>query len=643
MSEHRSGAEERSSEAAVDVPLVPRRVLFGNPERVSPRISPDGTRLGWIAPDEGVLNVWVAPTGDLGQARAVTRDRGRGIRMFFWAHDGRHLLYIQDVDGDENWRLYAVDLPSGEIHDLTPFEGVQARVEDVDKRFPHELLVGLNRDNPELHDVYHLDLRTRELEKIVENPGFIGFVADAGFRVRAAVAPRPDGGMTLLVRDDPEGEWRPLLDVSQEDALTTSPVAFTLDGSALWTISSVGANAGRLVRLDVATGVAEVVAEDPRADVAGVRLHPDTREPQLVVFMKDRAEYLVLDPAIEGDVAALRALEAGDLSLLGEDDADAVWLASFMADDGPVRYYAWDRRAQEATFLFEHQPELGRYVLATMEPFAFTTSDGLEVHGYLTFPPGAERAGLPAVLNVHGGPWARDTWGYDPEAQWLANRGYLCIQVNFRGSTGFGKDFLNAGDREWGARMHDDLVEAVRWVVDQGHADPGRIAIYGGSYGGYAALVGAAFTPDVFCAAVDIVGPSNLKTLIESIPPYWAPLVAQFHTRVGNPETEADVLWERSPLSRVERIRIPILVAQGANDPRVKQAEAEQIVAALRDKGIDHEYLLFPDEGHGFARPENRLRFYAAAERFLARHLGGRYEPEEEPAESAESAEEAAS
>ncbi|MDP8938147.1 MAG: S9 family peptidase [Actinomycetota bacterium] len=607
------------------VPLVPRQVLFGNPEKVSPRISPDGGRLAWIAPDEGVLNVWVGTVG-ADDARPVTKDRDRGIRSYFWAHDNRHLVYVQDQGGDENWRLHDVDLETGVDRDLTPFEEVQARVEDTDKRFPNEILVGLNRDNPQLHDVYRLDLTSGELAKVVENPGFIGFLADADFRVRAGVAPLPDGGMVVMVRDDEESEWRPILEVGQDDALTTSPISFTLDGSALWAVSSVGANAGRLVRIDCGSGESQVVAEDPTYDVGGVHLHPDTREPRLVVYVKERTSYQVLDTEVAGDLATLQALEPGDLSLVGDDDADRTWLAAYMADDGPVRYYAFDRETQESTFLFEHQPALSEYTLASMEPFSFQARDGLTIHGYLTFPPGAGRTGLPAVLNVHGGPWARDTWGYDPEAQWLANRGYLCIQVNFRGSTGYGKDFVNAGDREWGAKMHDDLLDSVDWVVAQGHADPSKVAIYGGSYGGYAALVGAAFTPDVFACAVDIVGPSNLKTLIESIPPYWAPMIAQFHTRVGNPETEPDFVWERSPLSRAGDIRIPLLIAQGANDPRVKQAESEQIVAALTEKGIDHEYLLFPDEGHGFAKPENRLRFYAAAERFLARHLGGRFE-----------------
>jgi dipeptidyl aminopeptidase/acylaminoacyl peptidase len=610
--------------------LIPRRVLFGNPERVSPRISPDGTRLAWIAPHDGVLNVWIAPAGsdgvDWDRARVVTDDTDRGIRMFAWAHDGRHVLYRQDNGGDENWRLHDVDLETMQRRDLTPFDGVQAGVIATEKKFPTEILVGLNRDNPQLHDVYRLDLVSGELVKEVENPGFVGWIADAQLVVRAGIAPQPDGGMVVMVRDSAEDEWRPLLSIDAEDALTTGPIAFSEDGGSLLAESSVGADTARLVRLDLATGDVEVLAEDPEADVTGVRLHPDTREPQLVTFLKDRSEYQVLDPSVAPDLAAIRALHPGDPSFADADDADTTWLVGFTNDTGAVPYFSYDRETRSGRFLFEHQPELSRFELAPMEPFSFTSRDGLTIHGYATFPPGAERQGLPAVLNVHGGPWARDAWGFDPEAQWLANRGYLCVQVNFRGSTGYGKAFVNAGDREWGGRMQDDLVDAVAFVTGQGWADPARVAIYGGSYGGYAALAGATFTPDLFRCAVDIVGPSNLKTLIETIPPYWAPMIAQFHRRVGDPEVDADFLWSRSPLSRVSSIRIPLLIAQGANDPRVKQAESEQIVAALREAGIDHEYLLFPDEGHGFAKPDNRLRFYAAAERFLARHLGGRAE-----------------
>ncbi len=617
------------------VELIPRDVLFGNPERESPRVSPDGTRLAWLAPVEGVLNVWVAslaPSGpggrsvDLAGAMPVTDDRDRGIRTFLWAHDGTHLLYLQDRGGDENWRLYDVDLETMAGRDLTPFEEVQAQVLAVDKRFPDDVLVGLNRDNEQLHDVYHLDLVSGELVKVVDNPGMVGWVADSDLVVRAGLAPEPDGGFVVMVRDTADGDWRPFQRVPAEDALTSSPVAFTRDGGSLLAVSSIDANTGRLVRAELGTGAVEVIAADPVNDVTDVRLHPDTRQVQLVVFARERADFLVLDPDIEDDMAAIRSLHPGDPVLQGHDDADATWLVGFTNDSGPVPYFAYDRRTREGRLLFEHQPSLSDYELAAMEPFSYEARDGLLIHGYLTFPVGEPREGLPTVLNVHGGPWARDEWGFQPEAQWLANRGYLCVQVNYRGSTGYGKQFVNAGDGEWGGKMHDDLVDAVRWIVDRGIADPARIAIYGGSYGGYAALVGAAFTPELFRAAIDVVGPSNLETLIRSIPPYWAPLIALFHTRVGNPDTDAELLWSRSPLSRAKDIKVPLLIAQGANDPRVKQAESEQIVAALTKAGIDHEYLLFPDEGHGFAKPENRLRFYAAAERFLARHLGGRAE-----------------
>jgi dipeptidyl aminopeptidase/acylaminoacyl peptidase len=613
------------------VELIPRNVLFGNPERVSPRLSPDGTRLAWIAPANGVLNVWLAPVSpssgvDWDKAEVLTEDTDRGIRTFAWAHDNRHLLYLQDIGGDENWRLYDVDLATMDRRDLTPFDDVQTQILAIEREFPDQILVGLNKDSPQLHDVYRLDLTSGGLTKEVENPGFLAWLADAQLVVRGAFAPEPDGSIVLMVRDSGDDPWRPLLTVPAEDALTTDPVAFSADGRSLLLVSSVGSETARLARIDLATGAQQVLAEDREADISGVRIHPDTREPQLVVVLKDRSEYVVLDPAIADDVAAIRALHHGDPNFVSHDDADATWLVAFTNDSGPVPFYAYDRASRQASFLFEHQPALSQYTLAPMEPFSFTARDGLTIHGYVTFPPDGPRTGLPAVLNVHGGPWARDAWGLDPEVQWLANRGYLCIQVNFRGSTGYGKAFVNAGDREWGAKMQDDLTDAVGYAVEQGWADSKRVAIYGGSYGGYAALAGAAFTPEVYCCSVDIVGPSNLKTLIETVPPYWAPMIAQFHRRVGDPEKDADFLWSRSPLSKAGQISIPLLIAQGANDPRVKQAESEQIVAALNEAGIDHEYMLFPDEGHGFAKPENRMTFYAAAEKFLARHLGGRAE-----------------
>jgi dipeptidyl aminopeptidase/acylaminoacyl peptidase len=605
-----------------DVKLVPLEVLLGHPERAAPQISPDGTRLSYIAPLDGVLNVFVGDVG-LGKHIPVTRDTGRGIQGYLWAHDNRHLLYVRDKDGSENYRLYDVDLETGTERDLTPMDDVQCRLIAHRKRFPNDVLVGINKDNPQLHDVYHLDLSSGGLRKVVENPGYLGWVVDDDLVVRGAVTPTPDGGMVIVVRDDVSSDWRPLLQVGPDDAESTGPVGFTKDGTGMYVQTSVDANTARVVKIDIATGAKEVIAADPDHDITGVIVHPDTREIQGVVVYRDRLEYHIFDDAIRGDVDTLERLHDGDLMINDRDDDDKTWLVAYDDDSGPVKFYTWDRETKMPTFLFDHRPELNDYPLVPKEPFDFTTRDGLTVHGYLSFPAGVERTDLPTVLVVHGGPWTRDGWGLDPEAQWLANRGYLCVQVNFRGSSGYGKDFLNAGNREWGAKMHDDLLDAVDHVVAQGFADRERVAIYGGSYGGYAALVGATFTPDVFKCAISMVGPSNLNTLIESFPEYWKPMIVMWHKRVGD---DPDFLWSRSPLSKVDDISIPVLVAQGENDPRVKRAESEQIVAAMKERGIDHEYVVYENEGHGFVKPENRIDFYHRADRFLAKHLGGRAE-----------------
>jgi len=616
------------------VPLIPRDVLFGNPERASPELSPDGTRLAYLAPLDGVLNVWVGAADGTGM-RPVTRDTDRGVRFYTWAHDNRHLLYLQDQGGDENWRLHKVEPDTERDEDLTPYPNVQVQLVAHVKQRPHDVLLAMNHEDERLHDVYHLDLRTNALQRVVQNPGDVSsWLADADLAVRACVAATDDGGTVLRLRDGPEAGWRDAVVWGPADALSSGPVAFRRDGRSLYLLDSRDANATRLVRFDTRTGARDVLAHDPRYDVSGLELHPDTREVQLVGFMRERHDWEVHDPAIAEDVAALRALHPGDFDIAARTHADDRWVVAFSRDTAPVSYWLYERGARRGTFLFHTRPDLAAYALGEMRPIALDARDGLRLEGYLTLPPAA-RGPLPTVLNVHGGPWHRDTWGYDPEAQWLANRGYACLQVNYRGSTGYGKDFVNAGNREWGAAMHDDLVDTVRWAVAQGIADPERTAIYGGSYGGYAALVGATFTPELFRCAVDIVGPSNLITFIETIPPYWSTFLSMLKERVGDPDTEPEFLRSRSPLTFVDRIRIPVFIAQGANDPRVKQSESEQIVAALTAKGIPHEYMLFPDEGHGFAKPENRLKFYAAAERFLAEHLGGRTEPEapfEEPA-----------
>jgi dipeptidyl aminopeptidase/acylaminoacyl peptidase len=610
-----------------NVALIPRRVLFGNPVKANPKISPDGQRLAYLAPVNGVLNVWVGKVGS-DNYQPVTNDTDRGVRFYFWAADNTHIMYIQDVGGNENFRLYATNIETRETRDLTPYDDVQVHILAHDKHFPNELLIAMNKENAQLHDVYHLDLVSGELQLVAKNPGNVaGWVTDTNLKVRGAQAMLPDSSQQLLIRDDEQSEWKLLLTWSAEDALLSGPVGFSKDGRTLYMLDSRNANASRLVSLDLESGALKVIAEDPQYDVDNIMIHPDTYEIQAVAFNRDRREWTVLDESIRPDFDYIRSLHDGDFSITSRDDADENWVIAFTADNGPVSYYVYHRKERSATFLFVNQPELSKYQLARMRPVTFRARDGLTLHGYLTLPVGQER-NLPMVLNVHGGPWARDSWGYNPEAQWFANRGYACLQVNYRGSTGYGKEFLNAGNKEWGAKMHDDLVDGVQWAIAQGIADPKRVAIYGGSYGGYAALVGATFTPDLFCCAVDIVGPSNLITLIKTIPPYWTTMVSQFHVRVGNPDTEEEFLKSRSPLFKVDQIKIPMLIAQGANDPRVKQAESEQIVEAMKSKGIQYEYMLFPDEGHGFAKPENRLKFYAAAEKFLAQHLGGRYEEE---------------
>ncbi len=607
------------------VPRIPRDVLFGNPERVSPSLSPDGTRLGFVAPVDGVLNVWVGPAEDVSAAVPVTHDHGHGVRVFAFAHDDRTLLYLRDTDGDEDWRLYTLDLETGESTLRTPDQGVTAEILAHNRWYPNTVLLGLNADNPQLHDVHSLDLRTGVVSLVERNPGFASWIIDADLRIRGGTAVTPDGGAVVALRvereADQSAEYQQWLTIPPEDVNTTGVLGYTRDGTGLLVMTSVGRNTSRLIRVDVASGTETEVAGDDAYDLGDVALDPETLEPVAAVFVRERNNWTCLDEAFAAELAHLQEQLSGELSISRRQRDDRVWLVSDSPSDGPVRYYRYERDTRSLTLLFVHKPALEQYRLAAMEPFSYTARDGLVIHGYLTFPPGATRTGLPAVLDVHGGPWVRDVWGYDPEVQWMANRGYLAVQVNYRGSTGYGKSFGNAGDKEWGRAMHDDLVDAVEHLVGEGIVDAGRVAIFGGSYGGYAALVGAAFTPEVFRCAVDIVGPSNLLTLLESVPEYWKPMIAMMHAKVGDPKTEAGMLWARSPLSRADDIAIPILIAQGRQDPRVKVAESEQIVAALAEKGLPHEYLLFEDEGHGLARPENRETFYAAAERFLAKHL----------------------
>jgi dipeptidyl aminopeptidase/acylaminoacyl peptidase len=608
-------------------PLIPREVLFGNPEKASPELSPDGTRLAYLAPHEGVLNVWVRTLGERDD-RVVTNDRKRGIRFFSWLWTGDGIVYLQDSDGDENWHLYRTSLESGETVDLTPHPGAQAQPVASEPTLPHTLLLALNVRDPRLHDVYRLDLRDGALALDTENPGDVnGWAADNRLRVRVAQAFDEHGGTIVRVRDDASSPWRELLRWGPDETFG-GVASFTPDDRGVWLISSVGANASRLIELDLATGDQAVIAEDPHYDVGGILQHPRTHALEAVHFVRARGEWSVLDPAVAEDFELLAKVRPGDWSVMSRDLEDRRWVVGYVEDAAPVHYYVWDRARREASLLFTNRPRLEACTLSRMEPVAFEARDGMRLHGYLTLPAGLPGPGpLPAVVLVHGGPWVRDVWGLDNEVQWLANRGYAVLQVNYRGSTGYGKDYLNAGDREWGAAMSTDLLDGKAWMVARGIADPARVAVMGGSYGGYAVLAALAFTPDEFACGVDVVGPSSLVTLIESIPPYWTTARATFDKRMGRIETERAFLESRSPLFRCHDIRRPLLIAQGANDPRVKQAESDQIVAAMRERGLEVTYLLFEDEGHGFARPENQRKFVAAVEPFLARHLGGRVEP----------------
>jgi len=606
-------------------PLIPREILFGNPEKTSPRLSPDGKYLAYIAPDENnILQVWLRTVGEEDD-QIITADKKRGIRIFFWTYNPDQLMYMQDSDGDENFHLYLVNIKSKIVRDLTPFQGVKAEPIDLDHKFPNLVLVGMNLNDPQTFDVFRINLENGAVEFDTKNPGnILSWTADAEFQIRAATASTPDGGSELLFRETTDKNWESLRHWGPDEE--GGAVGFSVDGKTLYIEGNHDANAQRLIALDLANRQEKVIAQDPQYDVGGVMMQPTTRVIQAVSFYKDKQEWQILDESIAADFAEIAKVREGEFFISSRDLADRNWLVAYMTDDGPVYYYAYNRDTKTSTFLFSNQPKLEGLQLAAMQPVSYQARDGLTIHGYLTTPVAMAAENLPTILLVHGGPWGRDTWGYDPEAQWLANRGYAVLQVNFRGSTGYGKDFVNAANREWAGKMHDDLIDAVNWLVEKGISDREKVAIMGGSYGGYATLVALTFTPEVFACGVDIVGPSNLITLLQTIPPYWEPMKLQMYHRIGNLETEPEFLKSRSPLFFIDRIQKPLLIGQGAHDPRVKQSESDQIVEAMQKANLPVEYVLYTDEGHGFARPENRLHFYAVAEEFLAKHLGGRFE-----------------
>lgn len=599
------------------------------------RISPDGEYLSYLAPVEGVLNVWITAVEDPDSARPITNDEERGIRHYDWTYDGQHILYYQDAKGDEDWHVYATNIATGETRDLTPFEKVNSQILSVNEKTPNEILIGINNRNPQLHDVYRIALSTGERILVEENPGFVSYLFDNDDRTRFAMTFSPTGGQEVLQRDE-NNQWQPFLEVPNTDALTTYLTGFDKSNQILYMIDSRKRNTAALFTLDLASSKQAMVAEDGRADVGGMLVHPTEKHMQAVSFTYDRNHWHVLDPAIQEDMDYLHSVEDGELSITSRTLDDRLWTAAYVLDNGPVKYYLYDRTRKRATYLFSNRTDLDEYQLARMHSLTIKSRDEWNLVSYLTLPPDSvsnddarPNNPVPLVLLVHGGPWGRDFWGYDPHHQWLSNRGYAVLSVNFRGSTGFGKEFTNAGNGEWAGKMHDDLIDAVNWAIREKITQRDQVAIMGGSYGGYATLVGLTFTPETFVCGVDIVGPSNLVTLLQNVPPYWVPILPMMKDRVGDWTTEEGQksLLAKSPLARVDQIQRPLLIGQGANDPRVKQVESDQIVEAMKQKNIPVTYVLYPDEGHGFARPENRLSFYAVAEAFLSEHLGGRFEP----------------
>ncbi|MDX2234458.1 MAG: S9 family peptidase [Hyphomonadaceae bacterium] len=624
-----------------EAPVIPRAALFGNPERAQARISPRGDFISFLAPRDGYLNVYVMPAGgsieqNLAQARPVTNDTRRGIRKHFWAENGAHILYLQDEGGDENWHLHSVDVATGVDIDLTPIPGVQAQVIAHHRSEPDHVLVGLNDRDPRWHDVYKINIRTGQRALVQRNSeNFTQFVADRENIVRLALRNMPTGAVEVhafLL----QGGWKPLFEIPFEDSLTTWPVAFAADGRTFLMIDSMGRDKAALVRVDAFTGEKKVLGESQRADVADVWIDPVTYEPEAYASNYLRNEWVGLDDEARADIKALDEALEGEPTVTSRSGDDQRWIVVEDGPTTPMRVHLYDRTAKRTSLLFSQRPALANAPLQPMIPVEIASTDGQTLVSYLTLPPGSDADGdgapetpVPLVINVHGGPWARDRYGFNPEHQWLANRNYAVLSVNFRGSTGFGKAFVNLGNREWGGAMQRDLADAAQWAVQRAITTPDRIAIYGGSYGGYAALAGLAFTPDFYRCGVDIVGPSNLRTLFESIPPYWESFRNEFYLRVGNPdEAEGrELLARRSPLTKAGDIRRPLLIAQGANDPRVKAAESEQIVAAMKARNLPVTYVYYPDEGHGFARPQNRTSFYAVTEGFLQQCLGGRAEP----------------
>lgn len=617
-------------------PIIPIQQFFNPPEIVAAQISPDGRWLAYLKPYHTKLNVFVRPVAG-GAERRMTSDTTRPIVEYHWSADGKRLLYLQDRGGNENFHIYGVpvDASPDQARDLTPFDKARAFVADIPRDLPDRIFIALNNRDPSVFDAYWLDLETGTLTLAAQNPGRFGaFLLDRQHTVRAATGQGPAGETEVYVKGDSATPWR--LVTSYPANETINPLRLAPTGGSLYLTSDHAAEFARLVRLDLATAAETVVSQDPlgAADVSDVLFGEGTDSVLWVGYNADTTRIYGQNPAVTRDIARIRRLHDGTPTVTSMTRDEQRWVVSFDSPTDPGVTYLFDRRTGRSQFLFRPRPWLKPAQLAAMKPISFAARDGLTINGYLTVPKGIAARKLPMVLLVHGGPWARDDWGYQPEVQLLANRGYAVLQVNYRGSTGYGRRFYNAAVHEFAGAMHADLIDGVSWAVKQGVADPGRVCIYGGSYGGYATLVGVSFTPETFRCAIDYVGPSSLITLVESFPPYWRPFMeGSWYRFVGDPAKPADRedMWKRSPLSRVDSIRTPLLIVQGLNDPRVTKKEADQLAVALRDRGVKVRYIIASNEGHGFLNPDNRLVLYRSMEEFFAGYLGGRVQKEPPP------------
>ncbi|MEM9300559.1 MAG: S9 family peptidase [Pseudomonadota bacterium] len=625
-------AADALASSAAPVPLITRAQIFGNPERTQGRISPDGRFVSWLAPVNNVLNVFVAPSDDPTAARAITQDTFRGVSNHLWAPDSKFVFFLQDQGGNENFHVYAANVDTGEVRDLTPVDdGVRAIIQGVSNEKPGHILVGINARNPQLFDLYLVDVASGERTLLKENPGYAAWMIDNTLTPRFGMVQVPGGGSEVV-----DFEGNKLFEIPAEDFLTTNVFGFDAGNEYMYAVDSRGRDKAALVKVSASDGSVEVLAESETADISNVLLHPTTYEPLAYAVDYLKNEWTALNDETAEDLAFLDDQLSGEFEVLSAttDLSHAVIYAE--AAEVPGAYFVYDRKAGALEEMFTTRPDLATAPLQPMYPLEIPSRDGLTLVSYLTLPPGSDSDGdgrpeapVPMVLAVHGGPWARDDYGYNSWHQWMANRGYAVLSVNYRGSTGFGKDFVNAAVGEFAGKMHDDLIDAVEWSVEQGIADEDQVAIAGGSYGGYATLIGVSFTPDTFACGVDIVGPSSLVTLVESFPEYWKPfLEGTWFKYVGNPEDADDRadMYNRSAISRVGDISVPLLIGQGENDPRVTKLESDQLVAAMDERDLPVTYVNFPDEGHGFVRPENRQAFYAVMEGFLAECLGGRAE-----------------